>query len=200
MMSGTLLEESENFELDLIQASFTPQASTYGFGFFDKAKVTLPGAAGLAINDSGNFHIDTILVTNKWTSWNKQGKFDLKVDKVVFDSLKEIKKSLPVAMALSRNISGKEQKIMVLGDADFMSNAEVSRFTPNNVNSSFVIRMFKWFSDGQYPVSAKREESIDTQITVTRSQVNWQKGFFLGLVPLTLTLFGSIILIRRKRN
>ena len=200
MMAGTLLQESENFELDLIQASFTPKAKEYGFGFFDKAIVTLPGAAGLALKDSGSFQIDTLLVTNKLTSWNKQGDFDLKVDKVTFDSIREKKVSVPVAVALSRNFAGKAQKIIVLGDADFMSNTEVSRYTPNNVNSSFVIRMFKWFSEGQYPVDVKREDSIDTKITVNRNQINWQKGFFLGFLPLSLTLLGSVILIRRKRN
>ncbi|MEO6682969.1 MAG: ABC transporter permease, partial [Ginsengibacter sp.] len=107
---------------------------------------------------------------------------------------------VPVAVALTRKISGKEQKVIILGDADFMSNAEVTRYTPNNVNSNFVIRVFKWFSDGEYPVSAKKEDPIDTKITVTRSQINWQKGFFLGFFPLALTLVGGIILIRRKRN
>lgn len=200
MMAGTLLEESENYELDLIQASFTPQAANYGFSFFDRAIVTMPGAAGLVVNTAGRFHIDTLLTTNRLTSWNKSGDFDLNVEKVLFDSLKEKKASVPVAIALSREIAGKEQKIIVLGDADFMSNAEVARFTPNNVNSSFVIRMFKWFSNGEYPVDTKREDSIDTKITMSRKQINAQKGFFLGILPLSLALLGGIILIRRKRN
>ena len=200
MMSGTLLEESENYELDLIQASFTPQAATYGFGFFDRAIVTMPGAAGLVVNDAGSFHVDTLLTTNPLTSWNKSGDFDLNVEKVLFDSLKEKKASVPVAIALSREIDSKEQKIIVLGDADFMSNAEVTRFTPNNVNSSFVIRMFKWFSNGEYPVNTKKEDSIDTKITMSRKQINVQKGIFLGILPLSLALLGGIILIRRKRN
>src|SRR5690606_29812056 len=98
IMPGTLLEASENFELDLIQASFTPKALDYGFGFFDKAIVTFPGASGLELKDSGDFHIDTLLVTNKLTSWTKQGEFDLKVDKVIFDSLNETKESVPLAV------------------------------------------------------------------------------------------------------
>ena len=200
-MTGTLLEESENYELDLIQASFTKEAAGYGFGFFDRAIVTFPGAAGIKINsDSTDFKITPLLITNNATTWNKSGEFDLKVDKVIFDSLNETKNSVPVAVALSRNISGKEQKIMVFGDADFFSNAEMGRYSPNTVNSNFAIRMFKWFSDGQYPVDTKRPDAIDTKITVSRSQINWQKGFFLGFVPLVLAAFGSIILIRRKRN
>jgi ABC-2 type transport system permease protein len=200
ILPGTLLEESENFELDLIQASFTPKAVEYGFGFFDKAIVTMPGAAGLAVNNAGDFKVYNLLFKNKLTSCNKSGFFDLMVDKVVFDSLKESKISVPVAVALSRKVADKVQKIIVFGDADYMSNAEVSRYTPNNVNSSFVIRMFKWFSDGQYPVDTKREESIDNKITVSRNQINGQKGFFLGIVPICLILLGSFILIRRKRN
>jgi ABC-2 type transport system permease protein len=200
LIPGTLLEESENFELDLIQASFTKEAADYGFTFYDKAIVTFPGASGIQYKDSGDFKITPLLFTNKAVSWNKLGEFDLKIDKVTFNPQTETKQSVPVAVALSRNVSGKEQKIMVFGDADFLSNAELGRYTPHTVNGLFSMRMFKWFSNGEYPVDVSRPESIDTKILVSRKQINWQKGLFLGFLPFAIGLFGSVTLIRRKRN
>ncbi len=197
---GTLLEESENFELDLIQASFAKEATNYGFTFYDKAIVTFPGACGIQYKDSGDFKVTPLLFTNKAVSWNKLGEFDLKVEKITFNPQSETKQSVPVAVALSRIVSGKEQKIMVFGDADFMSNAELGRYTPHTVNGLFGMRMFKWFSNGEYPVDVSRPDSIDKKILVSRKQINWQKGFFLGFLPFAIGLFGSITLIRRKRN
>jgi ABC-2 type transport system permease protein len=89
---------------------------------------------------------------------------------------------------------------MVFGDADFMSNVELGRYTPHTVNGIFAMRMFKWFSNGEYPVDVSRPDSIDTKILVSRKQINWQKGFFLGFLPFAIGLFGSVTLIRRKRN
>lgn len=197
---GTLLEESENFEFDLIQARFTGVAGANGFKFYDKAIVTFPGAMGLQYTDSGAFMVMPLLVTNKDVSWNKLGAFDLKLQKVAFNPDKEIKQSVPVALALFRNLAGKEQKIMVFGDADFMSNAELARNTPYTVNGHFAMRMFKWFSNGTYPVDVSRPESIDTKVLVSRQQINGQKVFFLGILPFAIGLLGSVTLIRRKRN
>jgi len=197
---GTLLEESENFELDLVLASFTKAAADYGFSFFDKAIVSFPGASGLSYRDSGPFKVVPLLVTNKQVSWNKLAAFDLKTDKVTFNPETESKQSVPVALALSRKLGNKEQKIIVFGDADFMSNVELGRFTPNTVNGSFGIRMFKWFTNGEYPVDVKRPPSTDKKVLVNRTQINWQKGLFLGFLPLAIGLIGSVSLIRRKRN
>ncbi len=197
---GTLLQESEDFELDLIQARFTAAAAANGFKFYDKAIVTFPGSMGLMYKDSGVFNVIPLLVTDKDVSWNKLGDFDLKLQKVAFDPATETKQSVPVALALSRHHAGREQKIMVFGDADFMSNAELGRYSPYTVNGHFAMRMFKWFSNGTYPVDVSRPESIDTKILVTRKQINGQKWFFLGILPFAIGLFGSVTLIRRKRN
>jgi ABC-2 type transport system permease protein len=88
----------------------------------------------------------------------------------------------------------------VLGDADFLSNGEMNRRNINTVNSSFAIRMFKWFSDGEYPVSTGRKKAIDVVIKLDRSEIQWMKGFYAGLFPVLIGGFGMFVLIRRKRQ
>jgi ABC-2 type transport system permease protein len=200
ILPGTLLQESENFELDLIQGRFTEEASASGFKFYDTAIVSLPTASGIQYSDTGGFNITPLLVTDRAVTWNKTGPFDLAIDKVSFNPQTETKQSLPLAIAMSRKVSGKEQKIMVFGDADFMSNAELNRFTPYTINGPFAMRIFKWFSNGEYPVPVSRPESIDKKILVSRQQINWQKGLFLGFLPLAIGIGGAVTLIRRKRN
>lgn len=199
VMEGTLLEESQNNELDFVQAFFTPAAAANKLSVFEGAIVSVPGVAGLVYEEAGPYKKLPILMSNPQLSWNKTGAFDLK-DKIVFDPLKDKKAGYPVALALTRNVGKKEQRIMVLGDADFMSNAEVSRSTPRVVNPNFVIKTMKWFSYGKYPVSNPRDKSIDTAIVVSRKQINLQKVVYLGVIPLIIGAMGAIILFRRKRK
>lgn len=199
LMDGTILEESENNELDVVQSFFSPAAEAYKLSFYDGAMVILPGVAGLAYQNEGAYKKEPILVSNGQFSWKKTGTFDLK-DKIVFDATTEQKASYPLALAITRNVAKKEQRILVLGDADFMSNMEVSRSSPRVVNPSFVIKTMKWFSDGKYPISNPRPKAIDTTILVSRKQINIQKALFFGIIPLMIGAFGGIILFRRKRK
>ncbi|MNX82383.1 ABC-type uncharacterized transport system [compost metagenome] len=199
LMDGMLLEESENNELDMVQAFFTPAAEAYKLSFYEGAMVTLPGVAGLSYQEAGPYKKQPILISNGQLGWKKTGTFDLK-DKIVFDPAREQKASYPTALAITRNVAKKEQRIMVLGDADFMSNLEVSRSSPHVVNASFVIKTMKWFSDGKYPISNPRPKAIDTKILVNRNKINIQKVLFLGVIPLLIGALGGIILFRRKRK
>lgn len=198
--TGTLLQETENFELDLIQGDFTSAADDFGFKFYDEAVVTFPGAMGINYSDSTEFNITPILMTDSSSTWNKQGEFDLKSEKIEFDPIIDQKISVPIVIALQRALPEKTQKILVFGDSDFFSNVEMNRYSPNTVNSSFSIRMFKWFSDGEYPVSTARPEAIDKTITLSRSGIQWMKGIYSGIIPLFIGGLGMFILIRRKRQ
>ena len=197
---GTLLQESENYELDLIQGKFTADAAALGFGFYDKAVVTLPGAMAVAATADAGYKVTPILVTDGSVTWNKQESFDLKTEKVVFDATTEKKITAPVALALQRKVGDREQKIMVFGDADFMSNVELNRNNVNTVNASFALRMFKWFSDGEYPVDTSRPDSIDDKVLLTRAGIGWMKVSALGVIPLLIGAFGAALLIIRKRQ
>ncbi|ARS37832.1 Gldg family protein [Pontibacter actiniarum] len=197
---GTLLQESDNYSLDLVQAKFTSQAASLGFGFYDKAVVTLSGASPLILAPNGSYNITPLLVTDPRSTWIKHGDFDLNTDRVRFDPAEEEKVAAAVAVALQREMPGKVQKIMVVGDADFMSNAELSRQNINTVNAIFALRAFKWFTDGEYPVDTSRPDSIDDQVRLTRSGIGWMKASVLGVIPLLVGLFGTGLLMVRKRK
>src|SRR5690606_4422319 len=106
----------------------------------------------------------------------------------------------PVAVALTKKFPEKEQKILVVGDADFMSNAELARYNIRTANSDFVVQLFKWFSDGEYPINTSRPDPIDNKITISRGGINSLKALFLGILPLAIGIAGGVTLIRRKRQ
>ncbi|MDO6736376.1 Gldg family protein [Wenyingzhuangia sp. 2_MG-2023] len=200
-LEGELLQESENFELDLIQSKFAKQEALKGFKFHESAVVVHPKAMGITYENTSEFETIPLLISNKENTWRRTEPFDLNIEKIVFDSINNRKEEIPVAIAMKRKINGsKEQRIVVLGDADFMSNAQVTRNSPRNVNVSFTKKMFKWFSNNEYSVSIKRPKPIDTEILMTRKQINWLKVVVLGIIPFLIAILGGTILIKRHRN
>ncbi|MCK0131700.1 Gldg family protein [Flavobacteriaceae bacterium F08102] len=199
--SGMLLEESEDYNKDLIQAKITPEAKALGFNIKEKSVITMPNSMAIKILDSTNFTITPLLTTNPSTVWNQEGRFNLKVDSVSFDPMRHQKKKATVGVALSRELNGSTQKVIVLGDADVLSNKEISRSNvTQQENYNFAVASFKWFTDGAYPIDATRTNPIDNKITMNAAQLGTTKLIFIGLFPLSLALIGAIILIKRKRQ
>ena len=199
-MEGTLLQESKELELDLIQSRLSKQAAKFSSSISDKDIITLPGAVGLAYENNNSFDVVPVLMTDKQAAWNKTEKFDLANDSVAFRAGIDKKASLPVALALTRNHKGKEQKVMVFGDADFISNGELGRYNLRTKNYDLAFNMFKWFSDGQFPIDTTRPESIDNKILLTQAEISWLQMLLVAIVPFSLGTLGTVTLIRRKRN
>jgi len=198
-LDGTLLQESKNFSLDLIQASFAKQSSSI-FPFPPSAIISMPGAVALEYDTSLGYQVFPVLVTNKKAVWNKPGKFDVVADKIIFNPEKEKKVAAPVGLALTRKVKSKDQKILIMGDADFMSNGELSRQNLQTKNPDFVLKAFKWFSNDEYPIEAHRPESIDNKVMVSKAGIGWMKMILLGLLPACVGVAGGVTLIARKRK
>src|SRR5690606_37178240 len=79
---GTLLQESEDYSLDLIQGIFTPKADDFGFKFYKGAIVSFPTVMGIQIADSTDFKITPIMTTNKEVAWNRLEPFDLELQRI----------------------------------------------------------------------------------------------------------------------
>jgi ABC-2 type transport system permease protein len=110
------------------------------------------------------------------------------------------KGSMPVALGLSRTINGKQQRIVVSGDADFLSNSELSRSNIQTGNFDFSTGVFSWFSNGKFPIDSYRPPSHDRRLTLTDSGFYVLKVMLLGVLPGILVVIGAIVLIRRKRK
>lgn len=197
---GTLLQESEDYSLDLIQGVFTPEAQNHGFKFYSEAIVSFPTAMGIQIADSSDFRATPIMTTNEEVAWNRTGPFDLETQRIFFDPQVDKRAAMPLAVTLERKVGKKNQKIMVVGDADFLSNAEMARNNLNTVNSSFAMRIFRWLNDGKYPVNTSRLRAIDTVIKVSRSEIVALKVGYALVLPLIVGAIGAGLLMIRKRK
>jgi ABC-2 type transport system permease protein len=112
----------------------------------------------------------------------------------------DVKGPIPTVISLTRSVNGKEQRIIVAGDADFMSNAELTRFNLRNSNFVFNTALFSWLSNGEFPIDATRPHATDKRVKVTMDQVDFLRIIYIWTLPGLLLAFAAILLIRRKRK
>ncbi len=187
MKPGMLVNPSKDYTPDLIFANLKQ-----GGG------IAMRGAAALSWSDHLGFRIDS-LVFSPAPGWNKIAQADLTSTDVSYDPAAGDQKGVfPIVLSLTRPARGKEQRIIVSGDADFMSNAELQH--PRGFNEYLINHLFKWFSYGAFPVETSRPENTDNDILLSRKQIATVKTILLGVIPGLILLLGAFILIKRKRN
>ena len=92
------------------------------------AVVSMPDAVGLEYSTDKGFHVTELLATDS-LSWNELQTTDFmnEEQKATFDSNRgEEQRRHVTGLVLTRNVGEKEQKITILGDADCLSNGELS--------------------------------------------------------------------------
>ncbi len=106
-----------------------------------------------------------------------------------------------LCMALTRNVGGREQRIVVLGDSDCLGNMEmtVNRKNLPAMNQFFSTGIFNWLSDGRYPVDVRRPAPVDNNIALTPSDAEIVAFIFKWVLTALLVAAGCIIVIRRQR-
>lgn len=204
MEQGMIFHQSKDFSPDLVLGLFTEQASakssTYNLLYADSACISMPTSVGLQYSAGGLFQATPLLASDKRFSWNKTGNMKMDTGYVQFDPATDTKSSQVLALALNRKVNGKEQKIIVTGDADWLSGQEIGRYNIRVYNFMFMVEVFRWFSNDQYPVDVSRPKSADNKMKVGKEGVAMQKLVFLGLLP-ALMLIGSVMLLMiRKRR
>jgi ABC-2 type transport system permease protein len=187
---GRLTQKSEDFAPDFVLSHFSPEADGISVRFAslrkERGMVAMPGVTGVEDGSSrdgssqgGAFRIVPILVAASTPAAGPA--------------------AIPVAVALTRHVGSKEQRIMIVGDADFMSTAEMVRHIPRTANFDFTTELFSWLNYGVYPVDTSRPKTSDA-ININRDGILLVRVLFFCIVPLLLLIYGTSLLVYRKRR
>ena len=194
----TLVQESETNSPDYLVTDLQRNTDPAIIKFSktrNNNPIPLLGSSGIKITKDAGFKVTPLLKTNNLPAWESQ----MGITSVSEDIKKQPSvTAIPLVVALTRNINGKSQKIIVSGDADFIGNAELSR--SGSGTFQFFTDVFSWFSNYEYPIDTTRPENTDKKITINANQVFINKIVFIGLFPLLIILSGAFILIRRNRR
>ncbi|MCB1733922.1 MAG: GldG family protein [Gammaproteobacteria bacterium] len=126
-------------------------------------------------------------------SWAETGPLR---DKIGYDADTERAGPLPIGLTLTRRIGDREQRVAVIGDADFLANS----YLGNAGNLDLGLALFNWLAhdDRLVAIPAKTAPDVDMAFTPALSAVIGF-GVLLGL-PLSLLAVGAWVWWRRRRR
>ena len=189
--------------IDLIVTQPTKEAEemSYVFGMMRPNYVAvMPTAAGLEYTTDKGFDVVPLFMSDS-TCWNELENTEIVDQEVVFNpDAGEVQKSYPLALALSRKMGEREQKIIILGDADCLSDGELTRNRNPLWAANYVIIQgsFFWLSDGEVPIDVRRPYAIDRKLFVGETGAEILNYALLGVFPGLLLFLALFIWLRRR--
>jgi ABC-2 type transport system permease protein len=202
-LPGTLVRMSKHYPADLLFTHFAPQAgdlspqlkAIYGTG----GNLVTSGAMALTYADTAGFRAEPFILTDSDT-WNHRAPVAAGSERIAYNpAAGDYKKILPVAVTLTRAMGGREQRIAIFGDADYLSNSELG-FTPPRINGHLGEELFRWFSYGLFPVDTFRPPAQDTKVILSAATLQWLTVFFEYFLPGIIVLLGAVVLLKRRRH
>jgi ABC-2 type transport system permease protein len=205
-LPGTVVFPEQDFIPSLIPsrlAFFSTELSYFFNHIGPSIAITMPGTVGLDSHLDTPFEVIPVATTAPFGYWNETETTDFSYGTITQNrAAGEIERVIPTALALTRKINGKEQRIMILGDADCLSNSEMNskRHGLDADNNAFAKATFHWLSNGELPVDVRRNGAPDNTIFMDMTELKTWKLLLVWLVPALLAALGAFICIRRKRR
>ena len=206
-LPGRLVQPHPDYAPDLIAVHPTAAAVDMSYELKNILTqggiVTMNGACALNVIGDKGFTVTPWFQTGDSGGWNEVETTNFTDETPVLNSqVGEMETAYPTVLALSRQRAGRQQRIIVMGDADCLDNAELS--TPRkhvaSMNGIMVDGLFYWLSDGEAPIDDRRPPMTDNHISLSLEGMSRTKLFFIWILPALLGIFGTVLLIRRKRK
>ena len=190
---------------DVIFPRFTPEAKALSFYNTWAGSITMPSAAGIEIVEDRGFTVipllrvsDTLKRRRIAPVWNEVESLNWKDERLeCHPEAGEKAQDYVTAIALSRMVGNKEQRVIITGDADCISTGELVQ-DRSRANGVMYLGSYHYLSNGEMPIDVTRADTTDKEISINRTRLNWMKIGFYGIFPLIFFAAGLIIYIRRR--
>ncbi len=213
-LPGQIVEYNKGYSMDMITAVPTLESRGLAYQFGDISLknqcVTMPGAVGISYEHKSGFNYIPLFISDSVRNIAQIDSIGSWNELETTDFIDEIPKYNPesgetpganiTALALTRRLKEKEQKIILLGDADCFSNAELLT-TRNEIraqNFNMAVGMFYWLSDNKVPIDVRRPVSPDNIINLKKKDLKILNSLDKMLIPLILIFASLLILLRRR--
>ncbi|WP_456380845.1 GldG family protein [Thiolapillus sp.] len=138
--------------------------------------------------------VATPLLQTGSRSWNETGPLQGSIARDPQSG--ELPGPLNLALALHHNrTDGKEQRVIVIGDSDFLGN----NFIGNGANRDFGLALVHWLTGNQQLIDIPEFVPADQQLHWRPATTAWVAAVFLFGIPVLLTAMGLCIGWRRKK-
>lgn len=157
-------------------------------------KVTQDGVVNLDYTETKGFKIEPIVtLPGNDSIWIEKGKLVVDSAAPVFAAGEgdTRKPEYTTALKLTRSINGKEQRIIVSGDADFMSQSR---------GRGIGLALYSFTLNNAYPLYANRPLPQDRYIKISSVTAKGLAKLFVFGISGAILLTAIILLVRRKRK
>ncbi|MFZ4861915.1 Gldg family protein [Sphingobacterium sp. Mn56C] len=203
-LPGVLVDTVTLFDADLMRMKPTAEARPFSFHldrqFENNLPLTMPGASALEVVADKGFTITTLFRTDS-TTWREFEDLNFIDSRPVPNpAAGEIQQSYTTVLAMTKQVNGKEQKILVTGDADWISNGELTKIRPRmmSANSSLINAAFYWLSNEEVPIDTRRDPALDKSLSLTEDGFSNARLALKWIIPALLILLSVGIWIRRS--
>ncbi len=154
------------------------------------------GNSNISYIEKDGFRIEPVVtVPGNDNTWIENGIFQSDSAAPVFAASEgDIKRGEYVlAVKMTRKINNKEQRIVVAGDADFMSYSQAS-------GSMIGVGMYSWLLNNEYPVYTQMAFPEDRKLTIGKNAGNIIWYTYVYVIPGLLLGLGTVLIVRRMRK
>jgi ABC-type uncharacterized transport system involved in gliding motility auxiliary subunit len=179
-------------------ASYSDHPITQGFALM----TVFPRASGIQFVGVDEWNATHFLQTID-RSWAESGIMQGVIE---YEANQDTKGPLAIGMALTRDIPGKEatkekpngpqQRVVVLGDGDFLSNA----YLGNQGNQDLGYNIINWLSHDDTFIAIPSSKAPDTELVMSETAWSLLGLFFLLGIPLLLLGSGIFIWMKRRKQ
>lgn len=155
-----------------------------------------------SVADKGFRTIDCI-VTDSLGVWNERQTSNFVDEIPTCDPQSgEVERPYSLMKYLTRDVDGREQRIVVIGDSDSFASSELnsSREGIPAANFTVIQSVFKLMSYGEFPMEIHRVRPPDDHVRLTQSANGWLKTVYCGVIPGAMLLLSVIVWIRRRNK
>lgn len=172
----------------VVVTKYGQHPAVQGFGL----TTVFPESAALTHSERKDWH-GAVLFDTSPAAWAESGPL---TGEIRYDAGKDRPGPLTLALALTRDIEKREQRVIVVGDGDFLANS----FLGNGGNLDLGLNLVNWTSrdDAYINIPARSAPDLTLDLSHT-AQLAIAIGFLFAL-PLALIVVGVSVWWRRRKR
>jgi ABC-type uncharacterized transport system involved in gliding motility auxiliary subunit len=170
-----------------IAASYGRHAVTNEF----RLNTVFPHARQISVTEGGDWRV-TRLIEVASRGWVEMGKLD---GTIAFDKARDVPGPVNIAVALERNVNERAQRVVVVGNGNFLANT----FVGNGGNLDLGINMVNWLAGDDALITIQPRPSLDSSLELGRGAQYLILFGFLIFLPLAFVSTGVVVWWRRRR-
>ena len=208
-MPGRIMQGNPNYVSTLVLPRPTKDAAKQykWFNWMNRWNYRAPmlNAVGIDLSQAQSKGVETYVIfeTDSTGYWNELTNIGYTETEATFNpELGEKEEPFVMAAKVSRKVGDKEQRIILTGDTDWLTNGERAT-SRNKVNKNYEHLeeySLQWLTYGKYPVDGDRPSELDRRFTIKTDSLPAMKGTFWFGIPLVMIICCIAIQIKRKRK